>query len=173
MEVRRMRADEVEPYREVRLRSLLEAPDAFFATYEEEAAFEHGVWLRRAVDGAESMEAASFILDRGDGQFGGTVFVRVNPYEPYDSMVAAMWLDADLRGDGWADRLLTMAEDFARAAGSAYVELWVEGDNPRARRFYERLGYVPSGISQPNRRGGFEHLLRKDLGGLYQSTPGF
>jgi len=169
MEVRRIRANEGLAYRAVRLRALQGAPTAYFATYEDEAPLPDDAWQDLARQGAEAMETATFVLDRGGGALAGTVFTRVNIDPPHDAYIGAMWLDEDLRGGGWADALVAAAEGFARAAGSGAAELWVEDDNPRARRLYERLGYVPTGITDPNGRGGIAHLLRKDLGGLYQS----
>lgn len=44
-----------------------------------------------------------------------------------------------------------MTEVVARAAADGYpvLRLWVLRDNTRARRFYERAGFVPDGLEEP------------------------
>ncbi len=163
MEIRRIRADEADAYREVRLRALHLAPEAFGSTYAEELAYPGALWAERAARSADAMEEALFVVDRGDGALAGTVFVRVAPEPPHDTYVGAMWVDDDLRGGGWAGGLLDAAEAFARALGSSAVELWVEGANARARAFYARRGYAPTGADEPSRNGGTTLLLRKEL----------
>lgn len=46
---------------------------------------------------------------------------------------------------GIGDRLLAHAEERARRSGNRAIELWVHGDNSRARRAYERRGWRHSG----------------------------
>ena len=50
-----------------------------------------------------------------------------------------------LRGLGLGSALIAAIEDRVRARGRQWVTLGVEGDNPRARALYERLGYVRFG----------------------------
>ncbi|MER5883149.1 GNAT family N-acetyltransferase [Streptomyces sp. NPDC001941] len=50
-------------------------------------------------------------------------------------------------GVGWA--LLAEAQSRAVADGYRELRLWVLKENGRARRFYERAGYVPDGAEEP------------------------
>jgi GNAT superfamily N-acetyltransferase len=61
--------------------------------------------------------------------------------------VWAFYLHPDHWGTGIADELLVAAEDRLRRDGFPVATLWVLDDNPRARRFYERTGWAPSGRS--------------------------
>ena len=112
------------------------------------------------------MEAAVIAVDRGDGTLAGSAFVRVSPDPPHDAYVGAMWVDEDLRGAGWADALLEAAERFAQRLGCQAVELWVSGSNPPAQRFYERNGYRPTGVTEPQSSGIIAHMLLKPLAAL-------
>ena len=47
-----------------------------------------------------------------------------------------------LRGQGVGARMVRAAEEALRARGFQWALLGVEGDNPGARRLYERLGYT-------------------------------
>jgi len=61
--------------------------------------------------------------------------------------VWAFYLDPDLWGSGIADDLMTHTETRLTTEGFDDAVLWVLEDNPRARRFYERFGWLASGIT--------------------------
>lgn len=163
MEIRELGPDDGLAYREVRLRALREAPTAFASTFEEESAQPDEFWQNLVSMTAESMESVLFAVDRGAGTLAGTAFVRVSPSAPHDAYVGGMWVDEDLRGGGWADALLESAERFSRRLGSQAIELWVSGSNPLAQRFYERNGYRPTGVREPQASGIVAHMLVKPL----------
>ena len=74
------------------------------------------------------------------------------------AFVSDLWVDPVLRGAGLGGRLLAAAHDSAeRHWGAAFLRLAVYDDNPRARAFYERLGFAP----QPG-----EIILTLDARGL-------
>ena len=54
--------------------------------------------------------------------------------------IRAVWLDADLRGDGYGRKILAAAEDEARRRGARAALL--DTYDFQARGFYERLGYA-------------------------------
>jgi ribosomal protein S18 acetylase RimI-like enzyme len=62
-----------------------------------------------------------------------------------------MWAAPALRGQGVADRLVAGVCERAAPAGAAGVSLWVTEVNGRARAFYRRLGFAPTGRRQPVR----------------------
>ncbi|MDA1010168.1 MAG: GNAT family N-acetyltransferase, partial [Chloroflexi bacterium] len=138
MDVRPIRPDEVEAYRDVRLRALREAPYAFSTTFDEAAARPESTWREFTHRLAAREELVGFVLDRGDGRLAGLATVRL---EALSAEVNQMWLDEDLRGQGHAEALLHAAEAFAQERGVVCMELWVEDDNHRAIRTYERCGY--------------------------------
>lgn len=179
MEVRRIRPDDVEAYREVRLRSLRLAPDAFGSTFEEASQRTDAEWREFTERLATSVHTAGFVLDRGDTSssvFGGLATVRLlddptghaSREAPRDAEVNQMWLDEDLRGGDWAPALLAACEAFARTLGPPPVErvtLWVAATNERAARLYARCGYEPTGETDeaPEPHLGTEVRLAKRL----------
>ena len=58
--------------------------------------------------------------------------------------VVVLYVRPEARGTGVALDLMRAAAEHARAQGADVLELDVMEDNPRARRFYERLGFRPS-----------------------------
>lgn len=59
----------------------------------------------------------------------------------------AFYFHPDRWGSGAAAALIEHTEDRFRAEGFETAVLWVLADNPRARRFYEKHGWEPSGVS--------------------------
>jgi ribosomal protein S18 acetylase RimI-like enzyme len=60
----------------------------------------------------------------------------------HDIAVLPAW-----RGRGIARQLLDATADLARSLDCCRVTLEVRGDNPRARRIYDRAGFVPADCS--------------------------
>ena len=162
MEVRRIRPAEVAPYREMRLRALTLAPEAYGTTLEDALSREYEDWEGMVLRAATAAGFALFVLDRGDGRLAGSAaaFVEGDAAEP---QIIQMWLDEDLRGAGWAEQLLAAAEAHVRALGHPSCVLWVADGNDRARRLYHRCGYALTGVQGDNGRGGLEHQMRKHL----------
>ncbi|HZI45351.1 MAG TPA: GNAT family N-acetyltransferase [Ilumatobacter sp.] len=61
--------------------------------------------------------------------------------------VWAFYLHPDRWGCGAAAELMEHVEQRLKAEGFVTAVLWVLDDNPRARRFYERQGWVATGIA--------------------------
>jgi GNAT superfamily N-acetyltransferase len=73
-----------------------------------------------------------------DGDVAGFVMV-------VDDEVEQMYVSAAARGTGVADGLMQEAERQVRESGHAKAWLAVVAGNARARRFYERAGWVDEG----------------------------
>lgn len=160
MEVRRIRPDEMEAYREVRLCALLLAPYAFGTTFADASSRDDDAWRANTARLCRP-DIAGFVLDRGDGTFGGLVSVTIE--DPAAAEVNQMWLDEDLRGGAWGATLLGACEAFAVAGGVGRLTLWAAATNERALRFYRRCGYLETRRTQVDANAGFELELAKDL----------
>lgn len=157
--VRRLVADDWERARDARLAALAEAPYAFGSTLERELAFTEDVWRSRAGSG------------RTFGAFDGPAIVGMATALPPDERYAdgqhaegqhadghhadrrgwdlvGMWVAPDWRGRGVADSLVSAVCELARQSGAASVTLAVTDVNGRARAFYQRLGFAPTGRRQ-------------------------
>jgi len=58
-------------------------------------------------------------------------------------------VSGEFRGERIGERLMQQFEDRVRAAGLKGIHARVRGDNAGARRFFERLGYLPLIVSKP------------------------
>jgi GNAT superfamily N-acetyltransferase len=62
--------------------------------------------------------------------------------------VYGFYLHPDAWGSGVATALMQACSEFLRTAGFAQAVLWVLRDNPRARGFYEKVGWSPTGLER-------------------------
>ena len=147
--VRPLVAEDWERARDARLAALAGAPYAFASTLERECALTEDIWRERAGSG------------RTFGAFDGPVIVGLATGLPPDDQTAGgrdagrpswslvgMWVAPAWRGRGVADSLVRAVSERAREAGAGAVTLWVTDVNGRARAFYGRLGFAPTGRRQ-------------------------
>jgi GNAT superfamily N-acetyltransferase len=59
--------------------------------------------------------------------------------------VYAFYLHPDAWGSGAAAALMARCHEYLTDTGYTEAVLWVLRDNPRARRFYENVGWSPTG----------------------------
>jgi ribosomal protein S18 acetylase RimI-like enzyme len=133
--VRRLVEDDWPQLRAVRLAALADAPYAFSSTLAREQQFTEQTWRERAGSG------------RTFAAWDGHTILGLATGLPEDGgwHLVGMWVSATVRGSGVADRLVAAVCELARQSGAASVTLWVTEVNGRARAFYRRLGFVPTG----------------------------
>lgn len=135
VQVRRLGSGEWTIVRAVRLRALRESPDAFASSHEEEVGHPDTWWI----DGTARL---AWFVARDEGRVVGIVAGMPSGDSPE---VVSMWVEPGRRGTGVADSLLAAVVAWARAEGAAGLRLAVAEGNQRARRFYERAGFVATG----------------------------
>jgi GNAT superfamily N-acetyltransferase len=149
-------------FREVRLRSLLDAPDAFGSTYGEESSQTERGWRDWAAGRWRGGEAAVF-LARDDGRPVGTATVAEYEADPGTGFVYAMWVAPDARGAGVGRALLDAAAAWARGRGCRRLVLSVTETNAAARAFYGATGFAETGERRPLREGSDLQVLTMEL----------
>jgi ribosomal protein S18 acetylase RimI-like enzyme len=164
MEVRRTRTTDWEELRELRIRALADAPDAFSSTLEEAMTLPEAVWREWAEGGPASVD----FLAREDGLAVGMVAIFVEPSTPKRTQLVAMWVDPRHRRRGIARALIDQALRWSAERQAREVILWVTDSNTAARTLYEQAGFRPTGERQPlpSNRGLSQSLLRLSLQGF-------
>ena len=160
--VRRAHPDDWAAVREVRLAALADAPDAFASTLRREARRGEPQWRSR-------ITASPWFLACRAGRPAG--LVAAVPDQPASGPAAgpcgwhlvSMWVTPQARGHGVADVLVGAVLDHAEAAGAPWVTLWVALGNARARAFYQRMGFTPTGRRQLYPRDGAAPLDEEEL----------
>ena len=128
-----MEAGEGDRLREMRLAALADAPQAFEATLENDAARPARDWEQLA-----GGPGAVFVA----GDWAG--MAAVGP-DGEDATLWGMWVAPGARGRGAGRRLVEAAAEWARPRGLGRLRLSVSDGAPAARALYARLGFRPTG----------------------------
>ena len=163
-EIRRIRADEWEQARMLRLAALADpaAPIAFLDTLENALELPEEFWAARTLGVAEG-PSAQFVAVAPSGEWLGTVVVLVfeagtedywgHPVLGRRANVVGVFVRARARGAGLIDALFDAAMAHARDQGFEELYLEVHRDNTRARGAYERIGFVATGAVIESEQG--------------------
>ena len=152
VEIRRIGRDEWQELRELRLRALLDAPDVFGSTHDQEASDPEDEWRNWVADGAEGGSGFAAIAVGPVGWVGMAVGAPHREH-PGELGLFAMWVDPFVRGEGIGRRLVNEVLGWARATGCRSIRLRVTSTNEVAIRLYERCGFLDDGDRPPLREG--------------------
>ncbi len=145
--IRVMEASDWETYRTVRLAALLDTPEAFGATYADEAARSADAWETVVRDRCESGLSATWLAEL-DGEVIGLVGSFRVDAEQTGAELVSMWVAPSARGHGVARRLVDAVLGWARDASLSDVSLWVTRGNDAAHALYVSAGFAVTGEYQ-------------------------
>lgn len=138
VQVRRLGQQDWKTLRDVRLAALADAPYAFWATFQEESRFGQSQWRR-------FLNAAAWWTASRDDRVVGVVAVLRRSETLDEAELIAMWVAPGERRRGTAAQLLQAACEWAKAAGTQTLTLWVTEGNDPAKRLYESWGFQATG----------------------------
>lgn len=112
--------------------------------------------LRRLIAGESSRGVQPVWVAERDGRVVGFAWAGPSRDEDHrdDLELFTLYVLEEHHGTGAGQALLDAA------IGSSPASLWVLEDNPRARAFYARNGFVPDGRSKDDERLGGAHEIR-------------
>jgi ribosomal protein S18 acetylase RimI-like enzyme len=142
-----VRPENWESHRDIRLKMLHDAPDAFWFTYADEAVFDEADWRER-IEGAWLVQARD-----GSGVLGSAGLGT--HWEPERATVATlfgMYVAPVARGRGVGEALVNAVVEEARRRGKSEVVLEVASSGAAAIALYERCGFVRTGATHPHPR---------------------
>ena len=93
-------------------------------------------------------ERAQVFVAEVDGRVVAFASVGANVDEPDLGELYAIYALPEAWGSGVAPALMVAGLGALRRSGHGEAVLWVLSDNPRARRFYEREGWVADGTER-------------------------
>jgi ribosomal protein S18 acetylase RimI-like enzyme len=125
--------------RDVRLRALADAPDAFGRTFEEERGRPDAEWEAQLARSVRSDSTLTAVAER-DGEAVGFVHAQVDADEPPTAELFGMWVAPAARRSGAGRALVDAIAAWARSRGAVRLVLNVTEGNTAAERLYERAG---------------------------------
>jgi ribosomal protein S18 acetylase RimI-like enzyme len=141
-------ADDPAQLRELRLEMLADTPLAYLERVEDARRHPPAYWTDRIRRYAAGGDRALYVAEAPDGtwvgQAGGWLDRTGLAY------LVSVYVRPGHRGSGLLERLTTPVFDWARERGSTEIRLEVARENGRAVTAYRRLGFVPTGRTQPH-----------------------
>jgi len=136
--VRRIEATDWQLLRELRLRSLRDAPEAFGQTHETALRLHDADWQQMARSSMHG-DSRTWLIAEAAGAAVGIVQARRRASQ--DCLVYSMWVAPAARRSGIGRQLLDAVADWALGWGAHRIVLWVFGANEDAQRFYAQIGF--------------------------------
>lgn len=142
MEIRLLDAEDAELYRELRLRSLKENPEAFLTTFEIESEKPFEQTQRNLKISDNHFTLGAFAENK---LVGIVTFVREsNPKTMHKGNIYAMYVSPDFRGKRFGEALIRelISKAKKQCIGLEQINLTVISNNAIAKRLYEAAGFV-------------------------------
>ena len=138
LNIERLAVNEGLRLRTIRLRALVDAPDAFGTTYDEAAARPLDSW-------AEQLQEIATFVAVVDGEDVGLVRGAHDDLQPNTAWLISMWVSPEVRRQGVGEALIDAVVEWARISGTRRVLLDVGDHNQPAIALYARKGFEPNG----------------------------
>jgi GNAT superfamily N-acetyltransferase len=157
--VSRIAAQQGSVLRELRTASLREAPYAFGETLADALLVDPASFDDTAAQHAHSSRLATFLLYT-EGHPCGLVHAYIEDGDAARAFVAALWVAPAVRHLRGGELLVNAASLWLAEEGASEVHAWIAEENRTAMRFYERLGFGPTGDrrAMPANEGEAEQL---------------
>ena len=124
--------------REIRLRALADAPDAFGSTWASEIHQPEQEWRRRLL----KPHRATFIASLNTDDVGLAIIARI---DEKTAGLYSVWVATEARGLGTGDGLIRKCVAWARKSNFGRIVLDVGDGNTHAIRLYQRHGFERTG----------------------------
>ncbi|MEO7117639.1 MAG: GNAT family N-acetyltransferase [Candidatus Limnocylindrales bacterium] len=129
--------------RDLRMRALADAPEAFGQTSAEAASRPDSEWVAAARAASAGDRRAWFIAEWPAATVPAAVGLILTRRRPPDAgLIFSMWVAPEHRRVQVGEALIEAAVAWASSWGASRMVLWVFSANAAAIRFYDRLGFV-------------------------------
>ena len=149
-------------WRDLRLRALADAPDAFRSTLEEESSNPEQWWSELIRATVEHPRGGLWVAWADDDAVG-MLFGRVDEGDTVLE-IGAMWVAPYVRRQSVGTGLIEAAVEFARGLGVSVASLWVTEDNIEAVAFYRRHGFHSTEMTAALRPGSHMTVRKLEAG---------
>lgn len=142
MEIQQLNTNEIERFRKIRLLALEDAPDAFSTTLQAAMAWSRESWVKQL----QSLPTFVAVLDGVDS---GMVRCSSHSGELNVAYLISLWVAPNARGQRVGEKLIGVVIDWARTNSYQRLVLDVGKHNGCAIALYQRMGFQPTGITNP------------------------
>ena len=147
-------------YRDLRLRALADAPDAFSRAYDAEAIQPDEYWMERLrFDPSRDLP---LVAESGAAPVG-LAWGRVDPSTPSSAGLFQLWVAPTHRSCGIGRRMVGEVVAWAKGVGAEVLWLFVTSGDTPAARLYRAAGFAPTGETRPLRTGSEITMRRMHL----------
>jgi ribosomal protein S18 acetylase RimI-like enzyme len=150
--IRRFTAYEWQVYKDLRLRALADAPDAFGSTLASEQTRPDDDWAARLAGGVASGLQLP-LLAEVDGAPAGLTWARIDDNDSSMGHIYQVWVAPEYRRLGAGRMLMQTVIGWAQAKNVRCLELGVTWADSPAVRLYLRNGFQPVSDPEPIRLG--------------------
>ena len=156
-------AENAVTFKTVRLQALQDAPTAFCSTYAQASQISDDEWTNRAAQCATETSPGYLAMDGNEAC--GIARATPDDRDPSTAWLESMWVAPSHRRLGVGTLLVAQIAAWASRRGIHTLKLSVTSNNESAISFYRRLGFSPTGNSEPYRNDPtlFELEMEKPL----------
>jgi GNAT superfamily N-acetyltransferase len=158
VEIQRLRAHQADQLRELRLRALQDAPDAFAERFED-VQLEPASYWQAFADASEAADGKVNVVAVEDGRWLAMGAAFLYEDAPNAAGFVAMWVDRSVRGTGVGRRLLDALAEWARSRGATRAVIWHTEGNAHAEALYRAYGFEPTGTRRQRRSDPTTHWI--------------
>jgi GNAT superfamily N-acetyltransferase len=134
-------------FKEARLRALRDSPTAFGSTYVRESQLTDAEWMERAWQ-SDGVKRVMYMAVE-DGAVCGIAGAMRDEVDGSRAVLISMWTAPTHRKRGVGRMLVEQVISWASSRGVRVLTLMVTSVNPTAMKFYEQLGFVRNGRTEP------------------------
>jgi len=140
--------DEWKMWKELRLRALQDSPESFGEKYADAAKKTDDDWKQKMAEVAGS-DAGDTLFAIVDNHVVGMMYVFIRPEQNDTGGIGGLWVTPEARQKGIGKDLIRAALGWLTKKDIKRVSFWNNKSNPASSQFYERLGFIYSGIEKP------------------------
>ena len=144
--IRRIVPNEYEIYRSIRLKSLQEDPYAYSTKYDEANKRANQSWIDQVNEMALSQDVCAFLVFDNQEAIGLCGLYR-NRENKREGEIVQVWINNAYRSCGIAKEMITKIMEWAKDNKINSIIAKVYLNNPRAIRFYEKIGFESTEIA--------------------------
>jgi GNAT superfamily N-acetyltransferase len=148
-------------YKGIRLRALIDSPDAFSSSYEQENSRSDHEWQKRLNSSPAIIEKRIFAIV--DDKTVGLAWTRVSSEYCQTALIYQMWVDPLYRRTGIASELFNALISWCKKNQINTVELDVAKTNSPARIMYESIEFIATENLNESTNASTPHIQRMRL----------